>query len=240
MVVFPSRLPSRGLSWLRGRPILCMWILLFGLLLPTAGAEAQLRVTPHPESRFWIHGDATVRNFTCLITRVEGRARLPKVQDSLASGGDGDQTKLVVRVPLQAVDCGNTRMTNDLQETLKMKQHPEIRFELVHATMGARTDTSAQWRRVDAVGPLTVAGTKRLIRVHAAARAFDDEHFRLRGCLPIRMTYFGVEPPTKAFGLIRVKNRVEVKFDLLAQTKSADQSAHFDTISLSNPPSCHD
>lgn len=211
-----------------------------GLLLLSVpqSTTAQLRLTPHPDSRFWIQGDATVRNFTCVIDRIEGTAQVPATEDSISTETDEDDTEVVVRVPVEAVDCGNERMTNDLQETLKMDEHPEIRFELVHATMGGRTDTSAQWRRVDALGPLTVAGTKRLTRLQASARALDDDHFRLRGCLPIRMTYFGIDPPTKAFGLIKVKNRVEVQFDLLAQTTSTDEPSPFDTISLTNPPSC--
>lgn len=207
------------------------------LLLP-AGAEAQLHITPHPNSKFWIHGNATVRNFTCVVDRVEGEARLPRAPDTISTASSESSTQVAVQVPVEAVDCGNSRMTEDLQETLQMKEHPEIRFELIHATMGAQTDTSAQWRRVDAVGPLTIAGTKRLIRLGAAARALDENHFRLRGCLPVRMTYFNIEPPTKAFGLIKVKNRVEVQFDLLARTTSTDQTSPFDTLSLNNPPSC--
>jgi len=223
------RLPAR---------FLCCGLGLMLLLLP-GWAAAQHRLTPHPDSRFWIQGDATVRDFTCVATGIEGSARLPAAKDSISAEGS-PQTKVVVEVPIKGIDCGNSRMTSDLQETLKMDEHPEIRFELVHATMGGRTDTSAQWRRVDALGPLTVAGRKRLTKLDAAARALDDEHFRLRGCLPIRMTYFGIEPPTKAFGLIKVKNRVEVQYDLLAQAASAESSAPFDTISRTNSPSCDD
>lgn len=208
------------------------------LLLPTA-AGAQHRLTPHPDSRFWIQGDATVRDFTCVATGIEGSAVLPGAEDSISAEGSA-QTNVEVEVPIKGIDCGNSRMTSDLQETLDMEDHPKIRFELVHATMGGRTDTSTQWRRVDALGPLTVAGKKRLTKLDAAARALDDSHFRIRGCLPIRMTYFGIEPPSKAFGLIKVKNRVHVQYDLLAEVASAESPAPLDTISHNSPPSCND
>ena len=215
-----------------------VWTLvLLTLLLPT-DAEGQLQVTPHQKSQFWIHGNATGRTFTCTVGNIEGSGRLPARKERIPKEASDEQTIVIVRVPVRAVDCGNSMMTNDLKDALEMENHPEIRFELVHGTLGGRVDSSAHWRRVDALGPLTVAGTKRLIRLDAAARALDENHFRLRGCLPIRMTYFNIDPPTKAFGLIRVKNRVEVQFDLLAQTASADRSAPLDTISLSNPPSC--
>ena len=212
---------------------------LAALLLLPGSMSAQHRLTPHPDSRFWIQGDATVRDFTCVATGVEGTAVLPDARDSISAEGSS-QTKVVVRVPIRSIDCGNSRMTSDLQETLKMEDHSKIRFELVHATMGGRTDTSAHWRRVDALGPLTVAGTKRLTKLNAAARALDDAHFRLRGCLPIRMTYFNIDPPSKALGLIKVKNRVEVQYDLLARVDSAGSSAPFDMISQKSPPSCDD
>lgn len=223
-----------------GRRTMLLGLLGLVVLVAPEITSAQLRLTPHPNSRFWIQGDATVREFTCAVDRVEGSARLPAEQDSIPTETDDEGTEVVVRVPVEAVDCGNSRMTSDLQETLKMEEHPTIRFELVHATLKGRTDTSAQWRRVEALGPLTVAGTKRLTRLQVAAHALDDEHFRLRGCVPIRMTYFNIEPPTKAFGLIKVKNRVEVQFDLLAQKNSADNRSPFDTISLTNPPSCNE
>lgn len=213
-------------------------VLGLGILLLPSGATAQLELRPHENSRFWIQGEATTHDFTCVVDEVEGRAQVPVSTDSLRTNAEEAYPEVVVRVPIRAVDCGNSRMTRDLQETLEMQEHPEIRFELVHATMGAHADTSDQWQRVEALGPLTISGMKRLTRLHAAVRAYDDEHFRIRGCLPIRMTYFGIEPPTKAFGLIRVKNRVEVQFDLLANTTSAPDASPFDTISLTNPPPC--
>lgn len=217
------------------------WVLVGHALiaLATAGvAEGQaVSLEVHSLSRFWIQGQATTHNFTCRVERVKGRARLPS-----PSGGPAEneeiQAKVVVRVPVEAFDCGNDRMTRDLQETLKMEEHPEIRFELVHATVGGHMDSSKHWRNIEALGTLTIAGTKRLTRESVAGRALDEDHFRVRGCIPIRMTYYGIEPPTKALGLIRVKNRVEVQFDLLAQVQGGSTSSRFDTLTLGEPPSC--
>jgi hypothetical protein len=119
-----------------------------------------------------------------------------------------------------------------------MEVHPEIRFELIHATVQSALDTSAHWRRVEVLGALTIAGTKRLTRLSTTGRALDATRFRVRGCHPIRMTYYNIDPPTKAFGLIRVDNRVEVQFDLLAIAETADQSTPFASISLAEAPSC--
>jgi hypothetical protein len=141
-------------------------------------------------------------------------------------------------VPVQAFDCGKKQMTQDLQEALKMDAHPSIRFELIHATVKSPIDTSDQWRRVEVLGALTIAGTKRLTRLSALGRAIDAERFRVRGCHPVRMTYFNIEPPTKAFGLIKVDNRVEVQFDLLAVAADTDRTTPFSSVPLAEAPSC--
>lgn len=195
--------------------------------------------TVHSKSQFWIRGEATTHDFTCVVSHVGGMGQLPSTQDTVPASADEEQAMVRVRVPVQAFECGNRPMTQDLQETLKVEEHPEIRFELVHASVVTPTDSSAAWRTIEVLGALTIAGMKRLIRLRAVGRALDENHFRVRGCKPIRMTYFGIDPPTKALGLVRVENRVEVQFDLFAQAAEAAEHP-LGGLSLGKPPSCED
>jgi hypothetical protein len=214
-------------------------LVVLGVGLLPLDAAAQKRLVIHGKSQFWIQGEATTHDFTCAVDRVEGHATLPPARDSIPETATREQqTEVVVTVPVQAFDCGNDRMTRDLQETLEMEAHPDIQFELIHATVGAAVDTTLRWRRVKILGALTVAGTKRVTSLRAVGRALDAHRFRVRGCHPIRMTHFNIEPPTKAFGLIKVKNRVEVQFDLLAHTRSMDGEAPFGHLAVDESPSC--
>lgn len=211
-----------------------------GLLsaVPSPAQAQGTRLTVHPKSQFWIHGKAASIDFTCAVSRVDGRAELPPVNDSIPTSADReDQTEAVVTVPVTAFDCGNDRMTEDLQDALEAGDHPTIRFELVHATVGAPLDTTGHWRRVDVLGTLTIAGKKRLTRLQTIGRALDAHRFRVRGCHEIRMTYFNIEPPTKAFGLIKVKNRVQVQFDLFAHAAPLTEDAPFASLSGADSPS---
>lgn len=217
---------------------LFLWCALALALFGGPDVTAQNRhLTVHEKSRFWIQGQASIKSFTCVVDRVEGEAQILSDRDRLANSADEQQVKVALTVPVQAFDCGKEGMTEDLQETLQMEEHPEIRFELVHATVGPGTDTSAQWKNIEVLGPLTIAGTKRLLRYHAAGRTYGPNHVRARGCKTIKMRYFGIEPPTKAFGLIKVDNRIEVKFDLLG-TPPQDTTEKFSSLSITNPPSC--
>ena len=229
-VYFHRRLGHASLA--RFLPVLVV----LGLLGGGPAAVAQgTEIDLHPTSQFWIQGKATTHTFTCEVNRVEGEATLPSSQEALSSAqGRSDrgeqQPEVVVRVPVEAFDCGNSRMTADLKETLKMEEHPTIRLELVHATVRDPVPGQPNWRQVEVLGTLTIAGKKRLRRIHLTGRAFGDERFRIRGCHPVRMTYFGIEPPTKAFGLIKVKNRVEVQFDLYAHVESVAPDSAFASV----------
>ncbi len=207
-------------------------------VLSSSAQTPPKRLTVHSKSQFWIQGKATTHSFTCQVETVDGTAQLPAAQDSIPKEAKDEQTTVVVTVPVRSFDCGNRPMTNDLKETLKMEKHPNIRFELIDARVGTPIDTSKQWRPVEVLGALTVAGTKRVTSLSALGRALDEDRFRIRGCHPIRMTHFNIEPPTKAFGLIKVKDRIEVQFDLLAHTVETQQETSFDEITINEAPSC--
>jgi len=237
-VLFSRALLLRGGGFAGLVAVLLSGAVLLGASASTARAQGT-QLTVHPKSQFWIQGEAASIDFTCQVGRVEGRAELPAARDSIPRSADQeDQTEVVVTVPVEAFDCGKQRMTRDLQDALKMEDHPEIRFELVHATVGPPLDTLGRWRRVDVLGALTIAGTKRLTRLETAGRALDANRFRVRGCHPIRMTYFNIDPPTKAFGLIRVNNRVEVQFDVLAHRSALSAGATFSSLTVDDSPSC--
>ncbi len=238
-----SRSREEGISLSR----LCSALVVAGLLLCSggvleAGAQGQgTQIRVHPDSRFWIQGEATTHAFTCVVKRVEGEATLPPARTVRSSTSDRAsqrerQPQAIVRVPVKAFDCGKRMMTKDLQETLEMEEHPTIRLELVHATVGDPVPGRPDWRQIEVLGTLTIAGKKRLRRIHLTGRAFDKRRFRVRGCHAIRMTYFGIEPPTKALGLIKVKNRVEVQFDLFAHAADLQAGRAFDSSTTENRP----
>ena len=213
-------------------------VLALVLALGGTDAAAQSRhLTVHEKSRFWIQGEASIKSFTCVVNRVEGEARMNSDRERLSTSADEHQ--VTVTVPVSAFDCGKEGMTEDLQETLHMEDHPKIRFELVHARAGPVTDSSAQWQNIEVLGPLTIAGTKRLLRYHAVGRTYGSNYARARGCKTIKMTYFDIQPPTKAFGLIKVDDQIDVKFDLLA-TPPQDTTQSFSPPSITIPPPCNE
>lgn len=234
--------PLLSESGFRMRGPLLVLLVLGGLLgsgSPAQPVQAQgQHLTVHSDSQFWIQGRATTTDFTCRVGQVNGHAEIPSPKKAMASSSDERQTSVVVKVPVQAFDCGNRVMTKDLKETLKMESYPKIHFELVDARVGAPTDTAGTWRRIRVLGTLTIAGTKRLVNLGARGHAIDKYRFRVRGCRALRMTHFNIDPPTKAFGLIKVKDRVVVQFDLLAFAPAKTSDSPFQVVSVDESPPC--
>lgn len=174
--------------------------------LALAGASAQTRFELQPESRFWIDGTSTVSAFTCEAAEVAG--------SGLVEPG---RLSARVAVPVEAFDCGIGRMNRDFREALRAEEHPEIRFELRSAEVLEAPAEPGGWARLEARGTLTLAGAERAVLLRAEGRQLPDGRVRLRGRHVLRMTHFGLTPPTALLGLVRAHDVITVRFDLVAE-----------------------
>lgn len=200
---------------------------------PVAGQTVALDLLD--QSQFWIHGSSSVNRFTCKVGTIRGDGPLPTSARTVSAAASDAEGATTVTVPVQEFDCGNDRMTQDLKETLNAGDHPTIRFRLHNVEKVVQPDSVDGWYRLTVLGFLTVSGTERLVRVSAWGRPVSADVYRVRGCTPIDMTYFGITPPTKFMGLVKVHDRIEVHFDLLAEA-APNAPADPSTLALTNPP----
>jgi len=188
-------------------------LLLVLVLLTTAlyGA-ATLQPTRYevtPQSRFWIDGTSTVGAYTCAAEAVSGYGIL----------GEGRELAAEVAVPVLAFDCGSAPQNRDFYRALRADAHPAIRFELERAeALGAEARPGAPVR-VRTTGTLRIAGAARRITLEVTGRRLADGRVAVEGSLPLRMTEFGVEPPSHALGLIRAHDAIVARFDLVAAAR---------------------
>lgn len=160
-------------------------------------------------SRFWIDGTATTGGWTCEADAVSGHGRLGEAQELAAE----------VAVSVRAFDCGSGLMNRDLYRALAADAHPTIQFVLERAeTLSAEARPGA-WVRVRTTGTLRLAGTARRLTIEAEGRRLPDGRVALRGRQALRMSDFGVEPPSHALGLVRAHDAIVARFDLVATAR---------------------
>jgi polyisoprenoid-binding protein YceI len=187
------------------------------LFVAVAAASAQPRDTARIDvgagSRVWIEGGSNVTDWSCRAATFDARVEL----DPLRIGRD-DATiaerirRVSIRLSARDLKCGNRKMEHDLYAALGSSDPaaPTYIIGMFDAVSG-----SARQSDVETAGTLSVAGVERESRLRVTTERLPDGTVRARGNIPLLMTDFGVKPPVGLFGLIRSKNEVTVKFELL-------------------------
>ncbi len=183
-------------------------------LIPAAVAwtAATNVLTLQPESRLWVKGTSTVRSFECKAGALEAKVEStgPGATAALMSGAKA-VTSAEVTIPADKLDCSNGTMNGHMKKALKVTEHPVIRFNIASYTL-AKTSEGMQ---AELTGTLTLGGVEKPVTVSALGKSEGDGKLRVTGTYELRMTEYGLKPPTLMMGTMKVNDKVDVGFDLL-------------------------
>ena len=164
-----------------------------------------------PESEIWIEGKSNVSTFACQARSMSGYGR---VAAERAIETESSDAEALLAVTVRSFDCGNSRMNSDLFEALKADIHPTIHFKMERANVvGYRPSGSVE---LDVAGIITVAGVARSVQTRVVGDRLANGQFRAAGAILVSMRDFNIEPPTALLGLVRTRNDITVRFDLVA------------------------
>jgi polyisoprenoid-binding protein YceI len=197
-----------------------------GLLIPAAliaGAwtYAAGNLTITPDTRLWVEGTSTVRSWKCEATQVQGAVTFEgelgaAIEDLRAVDA------VVLNVPVAQLDCKNGTMNNHMRKALKAAENPVINFrmtsrELVPGPDGALT--------VNLKGLLLIAGAEKEISMTANAAQNASGQYAITGSHQLKMTEWGVKPPSLMLGTMRVRDDVVVKFEIVLARETGPAAA---------------
>lgn len=182
------------------------------VLAPAAAAwsPAPAPYTVQPQSRLWVEGGSTVRGYECRAGRIDGTI----VADGAATVAQLQEgvKRVEIGVPVALLDCGNGTMNGHMRDALKVENHPMIRYRVNSHTVTSSSDDAGKVRMN---GTLSIAGREKPVAIDATLAREAGGVLRVKGSKQIRMTEFGVKPPTLMFGTMRVHDPVTVHFDVL-------------------------
>lgn len=182
------------------------------LLAPAAGAQTGGALAAQPESRLWIEGNSTLRRFECRAATFDVAVATSSREPVAALvAGEEAVSGLDVSVPARRLDCANGTMNAHMYKALKADEAPVIRFRLSSYDL-ARAGSGVA---VTMSGTLTLGGVEKPITLRAEALPGEAGMLRVTGSKEIRMTEFGLKPPTLMLGTLKVADAVNVRFDLL-------------------------
>lgn len=177
-------------------------IAILTLTLATLAANAE-RFATTTGSLVRIEGTSTLHAWKMEGATIEGQITAPTPDNWNAPA------TAVVTIPVTSIKSENAKMDKLMAEALKAKAHPAIRFEMTEATPKQAGATSFV---LATKGKLTIAGVTRDIALDVQGARTADGDYTLTGTAPIRMTNFGIKPPTAMLNTIRTGDDVKVTF----------------------------
>jgi polyisoprenoid-binding protein YceI len=182
-------------------------IALFALLVLGTPAEADLRRwTPVAgQSEVGFRASFPLGDFAGRTQEISGEVRADP--SDLRQGISGE-----VQIRPSGLRTGDDARDRDMYKTLAIDRFPEIRFTViqVEASFPSMTDRADVLLTVS--GVMSIRGVKRPMAFPARVRLRDDKLW-VRGEGELKMSEFGIRPPSRLF--LDVKDAVVVSFDLL-------------------------
>ena len=189
-------------------------------LAPIARA-ADVSLALQPGSELWLTGTSTMHAYESKASKLtvafshdaaKWEAALPRGEAIEKLIRDHGVTGIALTVPVTGLKSGKDGLDKNMYKTLLAEKHPEIRFAMASYAVadGGKPGEMA----ITAKGKVTVAGAERDVEMKATALREGDV-VRLRGEVPLKMTQFGIKPPTMMMGAMKTGDPVVIHYDLL-------------------------
>lgn len=178
------------------------------LLIAAGNVYAQeYQIFIHPSSDVTVYGSTNVNNFKFQYTenitldkpvsvkRIDGVLRL--------SGG-------IIDLKVRAFDSGNSIMNKDFRKMLQEEDNPFIQVEL--AALLPQWLPNASWREGKAEINVTINQiTKKYV---VQCKVENPESLLIYGKQKILLTDYGLTPPVRMMGMVKVSEWVDLDFSL--------------------------
>lgn len=189
----------------------------FLALLSMLGFAAPPQILIGPDSRVWVEGGSTVRDWSCAAGQVDGSVVAGASATALTLDELGAAVAAVdLRIPVAGLNCGNGTMDGHLRKALKASEHATIVFRLQSYSSTNPVDGVST---LELRGTLMIAGAEQPVIIKADATRESDGTLRVRGSQPIRMSQWGVKPPSLMLGTMKVRDDVVFHFDMKLRQK---------------------
>lgn len=171
-------------------------------------------------TRFWhvtgasslqINGTTNVNTFQCGSAYESGSDMIRESWDPYSEKWEIHGS---VFIEVETFDCKNRMMNNDFRSTLKHEEYPEIRIEFLNLKEVQEQNNT---RKAQGYIKITLAGKSHQYFLNSELEFLDDQYSILSGEQIFRFSDFGLDPPQKGFGLVKVNDEIRVSFDLILE-----------------------
>jgi len=169
------------------------------------------RFKVHPSSVIRISGSTSVNSYQCSNTQYTGRDTLALVQQQ--KGQAPVFTRGAVSMKVSGFNCGMQVMTNDFLTTIKATQHPIITIKFI--SFARLPKYTPEEERFKCKLIIFLAGVSKEFEITCGITKDKSGFIHLKGARDFKFGDFGLVPPEKMMGMIKVKDELHVDFHLV-------------------------
>lgn len=186
------------------------------LLLIAAAATAAAAASSPPatyapvECAVWVEGTSTLHDWRVESEEIEGRIHVPpELLSGEAPAADvAAAVSARASIPAGSLESGKDKMDSLMHRALEAEEHPRITYRLESIELLGRAGGAL---RFATTGQLTIAGRTRPLTMDVLATVTEGR-LVVEATTELRMTDFGIEPPTALLGTVRTGDEVRVGF----------------------------
>jgi hypothetical protein len=185
------------------------WIIVFLFFFPSTNESIKESWQVKSISTLKVDGKTNINSFSCNIPSYDRENDVLTFEKST----NGYNVIGKMTIPIVNFDCHNRMMTKDLQKTLKSTQYPEMLILFKNFTH--LPSTTNKGSTLVGMADIKLAGTTKMYEINFTTLNNQPNEVELLGQRKILFSDFGLTPPSKLGGTIKVKNELEVEFRLL-------------------------
>ena len=200
-------------------------------LLGMQAQEMTRYVAAPGKSKVRIDGTSTIHDWTVESQLIGGYIELDSsfptdpAQKPAAPGKLN--AKVDVNIAVRQLKSGKKPMDEVMYQAMKQQDHPRIQYRLTEMALQEVPQTAGAPLQFATKGELTVSGVTNKISMPVTMDRIDKTHLKFTGTAPLKMTAFGIVPPspTGTFGLISTGDDVKITFEWLTAVPAKPAAA---------------
>ena len=171
---------------------------LFAMLL---AAPVQLSIAQG--STIVIEGDSSMHPWKC-------QAKFDGAGEAGSMDAAASLTAFEIGIPVKDIRCGSDTMEEKLRDALKAPKFSRIDFSFTSATpmpAGAKGTLKV-------IGKIALAGVEKPVTAVVTVARGPGNAWIATAAVPLKMTDFGVEPPTAMLGIMKTHDAITIRVNL--------------------------
>jgi polyisoprenoid-binding protein YceI len=180
--------------------------LFFVCLIVSAWVVIGTRYKLSGDYKVTINGTSNLHNWNETVENVTGESSI-----SWSTDGSFNLGTLNIKMAVRSIRSEmGAIMNSNTYKALKADNNPEIIFTLTVPVESIKPGSTSN--TVSAKGNLTIAGVTKLIVIQVKVTAPDHNKLYFEGSQSIKMTDYGIDPPTALFGTLKTGDEISITF----------------------------